>query len=746
MANKLSFDINMNTAGYVQGARQAQQSTKDLEKSTNKYLKEFGSLRKELAAAKKEAQNLAMEFSQLSKTERESEIGKQMAQDLDIAIEKAAELQDVMGDTNAAIKNLASDTSNLDAITQGLSILGNTISGAANAYAALTGDSKAAKQALTTFAAVQSTVNALTAISNALENQTILLLKLRKIGQIAMNVQTAIAQARQEGYNIALAIGKALLGDWKSLLMAVVVALGGYSLIMKLVGDEQEELNDETEEAAKKTEEYKKELRDIYNQTAGKLLTTYIKLQAEWNRLNTEAEKANLIEEYKNEIKSLGVEINNVADAQRLFNEGAKDFEEAVINQAAAAVLAKRMQDEVAKAMDVGQDDWKYGMFIEKAKEYAREGAKFKAAATEILGELSSRKTGGGNNTDSSIKKIAKEAEYATDSIADLEAKLSTLQRNQKNGINVLSAEDYQKQVKEIQDAIEAKKISLGISVVLNNDDLFNKYDEITKKFMTPLVPSLDFSGLSDEMQSEANSIVDEIDRIVEHIKELKELLGETSDNSFAYFLEGQINGLEGELGVLTDEAQRFAEESEKIRALNDYMTKEAAKRREIFDSLASAADSLGSALSTIGDMSKDKTLNVAGVIAQTLANIAMSFSEALLKESKWGVWNWIAAGAAGLAQLVAMTAQIKSINETKGYAEGGPVPGSSFSGDRLLARVNSGEMIFNSRQQKRLYEIANGTGYIGNNTVHIIGTTKVNGSDLDIVWTNYNRINKRAR
>ena len=42
-------------------------------------------------------------------------------------------------------------------------------------------------------------------------------------------------------------------------------------------------------------------------------------------------------------------------------------------------------------------------------------------------------------------------------------------------------------------------------------------------------------------------------------------------------------------------------------------------------------------------------------------------------------------------------------------FATGGIVPGTSFSGDNVLARVNSGEMILNQAQQNRLLGIANG-------------------------------------
>ena len=44
-------------------------------------------------------------------------------------------------------------------------------------------------------------------------------------------------------------------------------------------------------------------------------------------------------------------------------------------------------------------------------------------------------------------------------------------------------------------------------------------------------------------------------------------------------------------------------------------------------------------------------------------------------------------------------------------FEQGGIVPGSSYSGDNMLARVNSGEMILNQQQQAQLFNVANGGG-----------------------------------
>jgi len=51
---------------------------------------------------------------------------------------------------------------------------------------------------------------------------------------------------------------------------------------------------------------------------------------------------------------------------------------------------------------------------------------------------------------------------------------------------------------------------------------------------------------------------------------------------------------------------------------------------------------------------------------------------------------------------------------EGKGFAEGGLIGGNSYSGDKLFAPVNSGEVILNTGQQNQLLRMANGGGGSG--------------------------------
>ena len=53
-------------------------------------------------------------------------------------------------------------------------------------------------------------------------------------------------------------------------------------------------------------------------------------------------------------------------------------------------------------------------------------------------------------------------------------------------------------------------------------------------------------------------------------------------------------------------------------------------------------------------------------------------------------------------------------------FEQGGIVPGSSFTGDRVVANVNSGEMILNRQQQAQLFQMANGQGSAQDNVTNI--------------------------
>ena len=85
---------------------------------------------------------------------------------------------------------------------------------------------------------------------------------------------------------------------------------------------------------------------------------------------------------------------------------------------------------------------------------------------------------------------------------------------------------------------------------------------------------------------------------------------------------------------------------------------------------------------------------------------MALGFAQASMQEGKKGIWFWLAASMAGLAQLTAMIAQIHSIT---GYSQGGIVGGGKSVGDKNIIGINSGEVILNKNQQARLWKLLDG-------------------------------------
>lgn len=96
---------------------------------------------------------------------------------------------------------------------------------------------------------------------------------------------------------------------------------------------------------------------------------------------------------------------------------------------------------------------------------------------------------------------------------------------------------------------------------------------------------------------------------------------------------------------------------------------------------------------------------------------------------------GWLMTGAA-VASVLAAIATLPA------FAEGGIVGGNSFTGDNILARVNSGEMILNSGQQANLFSMLNSN--VKNNNSEVKFT--IEGKQLVGVLNNYNNKISKVR
>ena len=158
------------------------------------------------------------------------------------------------------------------------------------------------------------------------------------------------------------------------------------------------------------------------------------------------------------------------------------------------------------------------------------------------------------------------------------------------------------------------------------------------------------------------------------------------------------------------------------------------------------SCEMLGSALQQLGG---DSAAAKAGMMAAAIGQFVLSFAQAMSSCKTW--IDWLAFGISGTAQL---TSIISTISQ---FATGGIVGGNQTSGDKVLVRVNSGEMILNAAQQARLFAIANGAAVQGVsvNTAGLQGigggisatlgiNGRLRGRDIVMAVANETRSNRR--
>lgn len=181
------------------------------------------------------------------------------------------------------------------------------------------------------------------------------------------------------------------------------------------------------------------------------------------------------------------------------------------------------------------------------------------------------------------------------------------------------------------------------------------------------------------------------------------------------------------------DEVQGYLDDHPLKLDVKSDISKEGKKIQGSWKDAAAAVGDLGAAIQTI----EDPTAKVAGIVLESIANVALGFANALtMAKEAGGPWGWIAFAAAGTA---AMISTISAIHSATGYAQGGIVKGNSYSGDNIYggpdAMVNAGELVLTKAQQSSLAQSLTGNG--GNN-VRVHGVLR--GKDIFIAAENWSK------
>ena len=131
--------------------------------------------------------------------------------------------------------------------------------------------------------------------------------------------------------------------------------------------------------------------------------------------------------------------------------------------------------------------------------------------------------------------------------------------------------------------------------------------------------------------------------------------------------------------------------------------------------------------------------VNTAAILANATSTIMAMNAEAMAKGASSAFSLPFPYNLAAWAVIASTIGSIFS--SLPKFAEGGIVGGGSTHGDTILARLNTGEMIFSKRQQKNLFNLLDNGGVGG----YTESTVKIKGSDLYLTMKNYKGIKNKT-
>lgn len=757
----------------------------------------------------------------------------------------AGEVKDAMADANDAISRFADDNFKLAAMSEGFGLITGAVSTATGVMGMFGVENEKVEQTMLKVQSAIAMVNGVQAIATSLNKDSVLMHRLKQIKLAATTamtqsntvatvantaangantVSTVANTAAAKAWNVVKAVSKALLGDWTGLVLVGATALTAYAICSNKATDADEEKADATKEVEDAQKNYNQTMANTYSQ----LMTTYTKLKNQWNSLVNEHQKTAWIKENKSQLHSLGIEVNNVADAEKAFNNNTNAVVQSFIRRARAAAQMSKMTELYKKQMELidkrsqvqtqikadaaangrhakGGDEIKdetfrssrYGSVGSDGKwRFSEQGAKLYSGTdtstnTQIqsidkqidglnreINKLANNiakdtekwtpsSNGGGKTTHNTTTTKNDTPQPVKGSIGDMEKQLQKLQSDLKNGFILKSAEQQTiDSITNLKEKIEKEKIRLGFEAPKPSDaeKAAEKYKENLKKLQekqgdiktTPSQSSYENAiGQNDYNTKTIDGIKNQMDFNDQLIKQLEDLkkayeeLGMTGETSYQDINE-QISKVQEQQTNLGNSAKGMKDQSDKFD-----------KQKESLQGLADVSSSVGSGFSTLanvfsqtGDSAAAAAMNIIGTTAQATAEIIPNIIKLIGAKQGEAMANGTASASAlpfpaNIAAIASIIATIVStfatiMSAVGAFADGGIVGGGNLHGDKVLARLNGGEMVLNRTQQAKLFRTIE-SGNIGNQSTSVSQVNwKIKGSDLYGALTNYKSIKSK--
>jgi TP901 family phage tail tape measure protein len=526
--------------------------------------------------------------------------------------------------------------------------------------------------------------------------------------------------------------------------------------------------------------------------TYANLITKYEQLKDGWKNLRSEHEKTAWIKNNQSAFAELKIKVNGVADAENIFRKNTGAVVEAFTRRAQAAAYAAKLTELYQKQIGLVEQKNKV---VQNIANDAKKGGRHAKEGDVVPESWRSERYGRvGNDGQWRFTKVGAERYNGTNVSGDKQvAKID-------NSINNLSKqiEDTKKQMASAANGngwIDAGKTTSGTGGTggrVGSGGTTNHTPSVTDEEDNPLKGSIDWyikaidekkrqlyataneataKSLNNEMEALQRDLyflkvrigveVPPPIEVKKTIKPMAEQLQESFDDMQKYLKEHplQVQADPKRLEKLTQKMEDF----EKIKGLGNVdlgnfegVRKAMTDIQGIVDPTAKGFAAAGTACQALGgamqQLGSDSAAAKAGLVMAAIGQLALSLATAMTDAAKQSWITWLAFGISGTAQLVSMVATISQ------FATGGIVGGNSKSGDRVLARVNSGEMILNAAQQAQLFAIANGRMQPTVNTDVLTGLMaggaggvkagsvvgKIRGRDIVLVTANETRQMRR--
>lgn len=273
--------------------------------------------------------------------------------------EECGRLTDAMGDAQQQAKILAHDNAGLQGVISAVSGVTGVFSAAQGVIGLFAGENENLVKIQTRIQSLMAIIMGLQQAANTLNKDSYFsLVTLTKAKQAFSAVTLFAGKALVKfgvSANVARVAATALTATLTlGLSLAITAAVAGINKLIK----RNEELKKKQEEARKGAEDWGNSI----SQSAAPVLATYMKLRTAWKDLGDDVKgRSEFIKTHQNAFDELGVSLQNIADADKLFIEQTDSFVAAVMKRATASAYESRMQDKISERIAL-ESTAKYNM------------------------------------------------------------------------------------------------------------------------------------------------------------------------------------------------------------------------------------------------------------------------------------------------------------------------------------------------------------------------------------------------